>query len=238
MSVFRFKQFEVDNTASAMKVGTDSVLLGASVDLSSFPSRILDIGTGTGVVSLMIAQRLAGADFAIDAIDIDAPSVSEAAGNFARSPWGEHLAAYHSSLRDWEMSRVGLKYDLIVSNPPFFDNSLPNPDERVAVARHTATLSYREILAYAACSMTSNGKVVMILPIEDEKSLLRYAASFSLYSQSIVRVRTTARKSPRRLIAEFGRLKTDTQVRELTMQEDGGFTSEYSALVSAFLLFL
>lgn len=233
MSVFRFKQFEMENTASAMKVGTDSVLLGAAAELGD-TRKVLDIGTGTGAVALMIAQRLGerNADYKIDAIDIDGASAREAAENFARSPWKDNLQAFHCPLQEWQ----GEGYDLIVSNPPFFDESLRNPDSRRSAARHTESLSYREIMAYASGALAPGGRVALILPAEVEKDLLRTAGGYGFYPRALLRVRTTARKPVKRIIAELSAGRTDMEPRELLMMEDGVYTLQYRSIVGPFLL--
>ena len=136
MSEFRFKKFSVRNDLSAMKVNTDGVLLGAAVPLGALPGRILDVGTGTGCIALIVAQRLAdtGAEgFEIVGIDIDEPSAREAAANFAASPWAANLSAVHCPLRDFGGRGC---WDLIVSNPPYYASDLQAPEFRRNAARH------------------------------------------------------------------------------------------------------
>ena len=128
-----------------MKVNTDGVLLGAAMSIPQDATLMLDIGTGTGTIALMAAQRHPGA--AIHAIDIDEASAREAAENFAASPWADRLSASRTALADFRPSR---KYSHIFSNPPYYDNSLMNPDAREGEARHSVSLSYRDILAFAA----------------------------------------------------------------------------------------
>lgn len=233
MSVFKFKEFELSNERAAMKLGTDSVLLGASVDVEGVDS-VLDIGTGTGVVALMIAQRTAGSPLhpIIDAIDIDLPSVEEARENFQTSPWADRLKVYHSALQTYPRK----EYDLIVSNPPFFDNSLLNPDSRKREARHTCTLSYIDILEYARTTLSVYGRLALILPSEEEKTLIRTAVSHHLYPKSVLRIRTVERKVPKRIVVEFCRVMPEVKQRYLNMSRDGEFTPEYSELVEPFLL--
>ena len=164
MGVFRFKGFEVRNEDSAMKVNTDGVLLGAVTDVFPKDRRVLDVGTGTGVVALMVSQRLSSLtpEFSVQGLDVDRPSALEAAFNFAGSPWREHLSAHCCDFLGWD----GGEYDLIVSNPPFFDNSLKAPDGRRCAARHTG-LSYREILQFSETHLSPGGRVSMILPSQE-----------------------------------------------------------------------
>lgn len=205
--LFRFKEFSVHNSGVAMKVGTDGVLLGAVMSLDASSRELLDIGTGTGVVSLLAAQRLSelGADsFRITAIDIDGPSARVASLNFSESPWADKLRAVPESLEDFSAgSGAGVVFDSIFSNPPYYDESLGNEDRRVNAARHTGSLSYREICEFAADRLKCGGRLSLVLPSSCEKTLRRTAASYGLKASRIVRVRTTARKEPLRIVAEF-----------------------------------
>ena len=259
MSVFRFKKFNVVNERSAMKVNTDGVLLGAVMTMTADDRRLLDIGTGTGTIALMAAQRLmdhTGCSFIdaqddnavirIDAIDIDEPSASEAAANFANSPWADILDAHNLSLDDFAAGLKNLDpacepvlYDLIFSNPPYFDNALQAPEERRNAARHTSTgLSYREILDFASKNLSPNGRVALVLPADTELDLIRYARMSGLHLFKITRVRTVPRKAPTRIIAEFSRQRMDEPVSTiLTIQEFGEYSQEYLDLMREFYLF-
>ena len=245
MGVFKFKRFEVVNERSAMKVNTDGVLLGALMTILPTDRTLLDIGTGTGTIALMAAQRLSqcgichadrSAENRVDAIDIDEASAEEAAANFRNSPWSEVLHAYHTSLDDFASDR---KYDLVFSNPPYFEDSLNAPEERRNNARHTSTgLSYREILDFASQSLTDNGRVAFVLPAETEAALCRHARMNGLHLFRIVRVRTVPRKEPSRIIAEFSRMRKDTpEDTVLTIQNEGKYTGEYLSLMRDFYLF-
>lgn len=238
MGEFRFKRFTVVNERSAMKVNTDGVLLGAAMTLKESDRRLLDVGTGTGTVALMAAQRLEGNPCIIYAIDIDEPSASEAAGNFAASPWSGHLRARQISLEDFAAEEDS-RYDLIFSNPPYFDESLLAPDERRSNARHTSTgLSYRELLEFAARRLNSDGRVSVVLPSDQEKSLCRHARMNGLHLFRILRVRTVPRKAPVRIIAEFSRHRCELpDDRILTIQNEGTYTQEYLSLTREFYLF-
>ena len=244
MSIFHFRQFDVINEASAMKVNTDGVLLGAAVTLPANCRNVLDIGTGTGTIALMIAQRLntVAKGFQIDAIDIDRASATEAAANFEASPWGTSLSAHHCALEHFE---ARAEYDLIVSNPPYFDDSLLNPDERESTARHSISMSYRDILTWSSEHLSSAGHVALVLPIETEAALLREARSYGLFPCRILRIRTTPRKAARRIIAEFSFTRQDEGPAEetLTLQDPVNCpdtkdhrTPEYLNLTSEFYI--
>lgn len=238
MSEFRFKRFCIDNTASALKVGTDSVLLGSLMSITGEERRLLDIGTGTGVVAIMAAQRLADAGAAypeITAIEIDAPSAEEAERNFKGCPWSHMLSARHCALQDF---RSPGEFDLIFSNPPYFDESLRNPDPRESRARHTESLSYREVLAFASEKLAPQGRVAMILPAESETAVRRCAAGFDLNTSRVVRIRTTQKKPARRIVMEFTRTRSTPELQELTIQDGTAFTEEYRRIAGAFLLYL
>lgn len=243
MGTFRFKRFEVVNERSAMKVNTDGVLLGAAMTIKSEDRCMLDIGTGTGTIALMAAQRVVGREIPgqavrIDAIDIDEPSATEAAMNFANSPWAECLHAHNVSLDAFAASD-DQKYDLIFSNPPYFEDSLTAPDERKSTARHTSDgLSYRDIFEFAKERLTDSGRVSLVLPADQEAALCRYARMCGLHLFRILRVRTVPRKAPSRMIAEFSRHRCETVKEELlTIQNEGQYTQEYLSLTHDFYMF-
>lgn len=243
MPVFRFKHFSVSNERSAMKVNTDGVLLGALMTVAPSDRYLLDIGTGTGSVALMVAQRLApvvgsaAQDVRIFAVDIDGPSADEAAENFSGSPWAGMLEAKNMSLAEYDSSLPdGTVFDAVFSNPPYFESSLKAPDMRRRAARHADTLSYREILAFSSRRLSREGRVSMILPADMEKELVRYAASWSLYLFRIVRIRSSAAHPFSRIVAEFSRSgPSEVDAAELQIRSEGGYSPEYRSLVSDFL---
>ncbi len=267
MSEFRFKRFSVINERSAMKVNTDGVLLGALMTVSGADRFALDLGTGTGTVALMAAQRyfdlavtsgVSDGSTRIVAIDIDSPSVEEAAANFRRSPWSSSLEAVNASLTDYaaipfitegedKVSGDSIKafeacapesFDHIFSNPPYFESELKSPDLRRREARHCESMSYREILSFAARRLSGCGRLSLILPSEIEIELTRYARMCGLFLYRIVRIKTVAAKQPRRIVAEFSRERISYPAEEqLVMQENGRYTDEYISLTSDFYLF-
>ena len=233
-----------------MKVNTDGVLLGAAMTIRPEDRCMLDIGTGTGTIALMAAQRAFGGELPgqagrIDAIDIDEPSATEAAMNFANSPWSESLHAHNLSLDAFAAmdKKDGLpavqRYDLIFSNPPYFEDSLTAPDERKSTARHTSDgLSYRDIFEFAKERLTDSGRVSLVLPADQEAALCRYARMCGLHLFRILRVRTVPRKAPSRMIAEFSRHRCETVKEELlTIQNEGQYTQEYLSLTHDFYMF-
>ena len=245
MSVFRFKRFNVVNERSAMKVNTDGVLLGAAMTVSPKDRRLLDIGTGTGTIALMAAQRLAGLTdgqdgILIQAIDIDGISADEAAQNFESSPWKNIIRASHASLDEYAGQLPdGYLFDLIFSNPPYFEDSLTAPDERKSVARHTSDgLSYRDIFEFASERLDEDGRVALVLPSDQEAAVCRYARMCGLHMLRILRIRTVPRKSPSRMVVEFSRHRTDNpEDSVLTIQSEGQYTQEYLSLTRDFYLF-
>ena len=158
--MFKFKQFTIDDSHSAMKIGTDGVLLGAWADVAG-DSHILDAGTGTGLIALMVAQRNNKAK--ISAIDIVEESAVEARANADKSPWGERVEVGCADLRSY---RPQQQFDHIVSNPPFFVDSIPSPDAVRAMARHTTTLDYADIVSAAEELLCAGGRLSIVLPFE------------------------------------------------------------------------
>ena len=253
MSVFHFKRFSVANDRSAMKVNTDGVLLGAVTTVLPSDRQVLDVGTGTGTVALMIAQRLDAEcldlDWHIQGIDIDAPSAEEASENFGQSPWREHLTSVNIGLGAFRAANSGSRYDLIVSNPPYYDNSLQAPEARRNTARHTGdpespvgteSLSYRDILEYASEALSEYGRVSMILPSDQEQVLLRHARMCGFEPWKILRIKSVERKPVSRLIVQFGRrgkFGGSPQEELLTLlNERGKRTSQHASLVTDYYL--
>lgn len=215
---FRFKQFTVWHNRCAMKVGTDGVLLGAwcplEVDslqlaVDRLHYSVLDVGTGSGLIALMLAQRLNNLrqDVWIDAIDIEVNAVEQATYNFGLSAWAETLHAHHSTLQEWKgTAQEGEGYDLIVSNPPYFQDSLKNPNAQRATARHTDSLSYSELIRHSVRLLKDTGKLAFVLPIEAESEILALAQSHGLLPTHITHVHTKPEKPAKRLLIMLERM--------------------------------
>lgn len=225
-NLFRFKQFSMHNSRAAMKIGTDGVLLGAAMTLKKEDRKLLDVGTGTGVVSMLAACRLdeAGADWRISALDTDPESVEEAALNFRESPWGGRMEARLLPLQEFGPES---KFDCIFSNPPYYDCSLTNPDEREKNARHSCTLSYRDICEFARAYLSTCGRLSLILPSELETILRRTAVSYGLYPFRTVRIRTAAGKKPARILAEFCKEAAGNVSEEEIHVKDNPYTNKF-----------
>lgn len=208
-----------------MKVGTDGVLLGAWAPLGS---RILDVGTGSGLIARMLMQRYPEAE--VEGIDIDEAAVAQAKENGVR--------AFQARLQDWK-SDIGDCYDLIVSNPPYFQNSLKNPDRGRELARHTDCLGYEELIAHSARLLKEEGQLALILPAEAEEEIRNLAARYSLFPTHITRVYSKETKSARRVILAFSRKNSIVGLIEDSLvleDEKGGRSAAYSKLCEEFYL--
>lgn len=204
---FRFKQFIVWHDRCAMKVGTDGVLLGAWCPLPSRApelTRVLDIGTGSGLIALMLSQRLqeVGNEFSVTGIDIDTDAVEQSRINFERSPWHDYLQSKACRLQDFHSDH---SFDVIVSNPPYFQNSLKNPNDARATARHTDSLSYRELVSHASRMLTEDGILALVLPVEAEQEILELANEYHLQLQQITYVHPKPEKPTKRILVAFNR---------------------------------
>jgi tRNA1Val (adenine37-N6)-methyltransferase len=194
---FKFKQFTVFHDKCAMKVGTDGVLLGAWTDIGQ-AKRILDVGTGTGLIALMLAQRNNNCE--IVGIDIDENAAEQATSNFEASPFCGRLTALCRQLQDFDTDE---KFDLIVSNPPYFVNSLKCPDGKRSNARHTDSLPLDTLLTESKRLLSNNGRLALILPYEQEKILRSTAETIGFFLKRSVAVLPTPSSSPKRILAEF-----------------------------------
>ncbi len=219
-----------------MKVGTDGVLLGAWTPVSGC-RRALDIGTGSGLIALMLAQR--EPILSVLGIDVDASAASQAAENFAASPWPEQLRAKHCSLQALTGDdRLLGSFDLLVSNPPYFVDSLKNPDEQRRAARHADTLRLDELMACSARLLASDGTLALILPADQEEQAVARAAGYGLIPYRITHVRTRAHKPAKRVLLAFSRqirvLQTDEFV--LTDNDNAPRSEAYQNLCKDFYL--
>jgi tRNA1Val (adenine37-N6)-methyltransferase len=232
MAVFRFKQFEVSHDQSTMKVGTDAVLVGALADIRSGCGRILDVGTGCGIIALMLAQR---SNALIDAIDIDQPSVAEAGRNFAHTPWSARLKAICGDVRSFSMVNQA-SYDLVVSNPPFFQNSLLPFNDRYHIAKHNQQLDLHSFTRSANHLLSENGRLALILPVAETELLVRYAQSYGLYPEKVWEIKPVEGKAPNRNILELTRKRNSSPAHQqfVLRNTKGLFSDQYKHLTRDF----
>ena len=229
--IFRFKQFSVSHARSAMKVGTDGVLLGAWCSVGGC-RRVLDVGTGCGLIALMVAQR--NDAVRVDAIDVDAGAVADARSNFAASPWPERLNALETDFNAFEPDGP---YDLIVSNPPFFSDSLLPPDAQRAVARHGGLLTYDQLVGKAAAMLTPRGMLALVTPSQARSRVLECASFARLTLLRMTSVQTAAGVDAKRILWEFGREPGPTATSVLAIRDaSGGYSADYRRLCSGFYL--
>ena len=228
---FSFKQFTVRHDRCAMKVGTDGVLLGAWTDVRQARS-ILDVGTGTGLIALMLAQRSPQAR--IVGIDIDEAAVGQANENMLASPWADRLTARCQDVRSLCPE---VRYDTIVSNPPYFIDSLKCPDEQRTTARHTDTLDIRSLLESVSMLLSEQGRFSIILPAEQTDLLVQAAAEVGLYPTRYTAVITRPGLPPKRTLMELGRSSMTCQPDELVIElERHVYSEDYIALTRDFYL--
>jgi len=228
---FRFTQFEVSHHRSTMKVGTDAVILGAWLEVSS-SKNILEIGTGCGIIALMLAQKSAAI---IDAIDVDEESANEASENFANSPWNNHLKSFHLSLNDFADKKAGI-YDLIVSNPPFFQNSLLPPSEKRQLARHNSKLSFEDFLVYGSRLLSHDGRLAVILPVTEEMKFIEIAEKENLFLLSKLDIFPKPSKPEKRVILVFSFQKTEKPISDsiILRNENGVYSDDYKRITKDF----
>ena len=232
--MFRFKQFTVCDERSAMKIGTDGVLLGAWADIEG-DSRILDVGTGTGLIALMLAQRNASAE--IVGVDISHEAIEEARDNFLNSPWAKRLSVTEGDVCSFESNE---KFDHIVSNPPYFVDSLHSPDSLRTMARHTSSLKFEDLVTSAVRLLRPGGRLSVILPTECAMQF-RFAAFGRLWLCRQLNVVTKAGDTPRRTLMEFclSDKPLMPSVATLTMRHrDSSYTEEYRRLTEDFYISL
>jgi len=230
-SWFQFQQFRVNQDQCAMKISTDVVLLGALAKVEN-PRRILDIGTGTGVIALMLAQRFSGAK--ITAIEIDGDAAKQAAENFRESQFSERLEVIHKRLQEFPIDE---KYDFIVSNPPFFPDHLKSQDSKRNKALHTDELSFEDLIEKTTQLLSDRGAFWVILPPRQMRILEGLAEKAGLFPNTKIHVRDSETKPIHREVCEFSFKNSVKKEEELTLKDAASnYTRSYSVLLSGFLL--
>jgi tRNA1Val (adenine37-N6)-methyltransferase len=235
MSKFTFKQFSVEQDKTAMKIGTDGVLLGSWAPIHHNPFSVLDIGAGTGIIALMLAQRSHAEQ--IDALEIDEDAYEQAVDNFENSPWGDRLFCFHAGLDEF-IEEPEDEYDLIVSNPPFYAEDYKTENEQRDLARFQDAMPFEELIEAADLLLSENGIFAIILPYREEAKFIALAKASELYPTKITRVKGTPTSSVKRSLLAFSRNETDEiEIDELTIEiERHVYTSEYIELTKEFYL--
>jgi tRNA1Val (adenine37-N6)-methyltransferase len=228
---FRFRQFMVEDEQSTMRVGTDSMLLGAWAQPQS-ALRILDIGTGCGVLALMMAQQSEGT---IEAIDIDLPSVLEARNNFIQSAWNHRLTAIHDSLHGFSFNSKHC-FDFIITNPPYFSNSLKSPNYRKNSARHDNILPLDELVKAVSTLLCDHGRFALILPAESTARCSVVCQTAGLHLNRKLIVYPVSASPARRVLMEYSRVEVKSPIiSELTIHDSSGkFSEAYLTLTCNF----
>lgn len=227
---FQFKKFTVHQDSCAMKVGTDGVLLGAWFSLESGQS-VLDIGTGTGLVAIMAAQRGAGK---ITAVEIDESAAVQAQSNAQASPWADRITVLTSDISDFKSDS---RFDRIVCNPPYFRDSLRCPDSGRNTARHNDSLDYETLVRCAVRLLSDKGTFAVVLPSDMAETFISSAFPAGLRPFRRTDIVTVSGKEPKRTLIEFSMNPSDCESSLLEMVgKDGQETSEYVSLVKDFYL--
>jgi tRNA1Val (adenine37-N6)-methyltransferase len=242
MSKFSFKQFSIEQDRCAMKIGTDGVLLGAWTPIQNNPFSILDIGSGTGIIALMLAQRSHAEQ--IDAVEIDEEAYEQSVDNFEKSPWSERLFCYHAGL-DELVEEPEDEYDLIVSNPPFYNEDYKTESIQRDIARFQDAMPFEDLIEAAALLLSENGVFSVIIPFKEETVFLAIAKEYQLYPIMITRVKGSPTTEVKRSLLAFSRstladniqqnldLITDELIIETARHI---YTPEYITLTKAFYL--
>ncbi len=238
---FKFKQFEVNQNRCAMKIGTDGVLLGAWTSIENRPFSILDIGAGTGILSLMLAQRYPAE--IIDAIEIDDDAYEQCVDNFEASPWGDRLFCYHASLEEFT-EEIDDKYDLIISNPPFYSEDYKTDDKQRDMARFQDAMPLDHLIESVSKLLSEEGTFSVIIPFKEQEKLIKSALSSKLYPNRITHVKGNSTSQIKRSLIEFSfrpsannSTRDDIKTEVLTIElSRHNHTKEYINLTKDFYL--
>ncbi|WP_218598240.1 tRNA1(Val) (adenine(37)-N6)-methyltransferase [Polaribacter sp. NJDZ03] len=234
---FKFKEFIIQQDKTAMKVGTDGVLLGAWCSVDAYPDTILDIGAGTGVIALMIAQRCDA--MTIDAVEVDENAYEQTVANFEESDWGDRLYCYNATFTEFaeEIAEEEETYDLIVSNPPFYTDDFETEDTARNKARFTSSLSFDELIVGVSKILSKNGNFSVVIPFKEEESFINLAKENNLFLNRICRVQGNKTSEIKRCLLAFSFDETEIQEESLIIEiERHKYTEYYINLTKDFYL--
>jgi tRNA1Val (adenine37-N6)-methyltransferase len=235
MSIFNFKQFTINQDRCAMKIGTDGVLLGAWCPIDNNPFSVMDIGAGTGILSLMLAQRSHAEQ--IDALEIDEEAYEQCVENFENSPWGDRLFCFHAGLDEF-VEEPEDEYDIIISNPPFYSENYKTDDSQRDLARFQDALPFEDLIEAVALLLSENGIFAVIIPFKEEERFIDLCAEVELFPIKVTRVRGSHNTPIVRSLLAFKRyelsvLTADELVIEINRHE---YTDDYINLTKDFYL--
>lgn len=228
---FNFKRFSLSNERSAMKITTDGVILGAWADAVGC-KRVLDVGTGTGLIALMVAQR--NPDAIIDAVEIEPVAAEEAGANAKNSPWAGRIVVHNA---DFKTFRPEVRYDLIVSNPPYYNTGIKAPDSSRAMARHHDSLDFADILNRAGELLEDDGLISLIAPLSREDDIIFSATLAGLNVVRLAKFSSREGLEPSRMLIELSRMKVSAKYTSFAIHDsDGAYTSEFINMTKDFYI--
>lgn len=231
---FNFKQFSVNQDQCAMKIGTDGVLLGAWCPIGNDPFSVLDIGAGTGIIALMLAQRSHAEQ--IDAIEIDENAYEQCVDNFENSPWGDRLFCFHAGLDEF-MDEPEDEYDIIISNPPFYTDDYKSDNEQRARARFADALPFEDLVEAASLLLSEKGTFSVIIPFKEEGKFVALAKEMDLFPFKITHVKGTPTTEIKRSLLAFRRTEGAIETDELVIETSRhNYTPQYINLTKEFYL--
>lgn len=231
---FKFKEFSIKQDRCAMKIGTDAVLLGAWTSIKHQPFSILDIGSGTGVLSLMLAQRSHAE--VIDALEIDENAYEQCVENFENSSWSDRLFCYHASLEEF-VEEIEDKYDLIISNPPFYSEDYKTDNNQRDLARFADAMPFNHLIESASKLLSENGLFSVIIPFKEEETFIALASKVNLFPNRILQVKGSPTSEIKRSLIEFSFKKSNPIQEELIIETSRHqYTTSYINLTKDFYL--
>lgn len=237
MKPFRFKEFTIHQDKSAMKIGTDAVLLGAWCSINHYPDTVLDVGSGTGIIGLMLAQRTNA--MTVDAVEIDEAAYEQTVENFEQSDWGDRLFCYNASFQEFaqELSEEEDVYELIVANPPFYTDTYETENDSRNKARFTSSLSFQDLLIGVKSILAENGLFSVIIPCKEEANFVALAEEIGLFLNRVCRVKGNEKSEIVRSLLEFSFITKDIQEEQLVIEKERHqYTDAYIDLTKDFYL--